>query len=142
MTAEHKNVRRSHKLLDALVRNAPQQGHPLAQARVGGDSLLDRAQQWCHTEATEQLQPWQRWHRSADAIQDSQRVLVRVEVPDPQDSRLPPNVGQMARLFPVTGCKAACGFRDFVDARVSVHESGARKRLRLLAGTKRDSAGN
>ena len=49
--------------------------------------------------------------------QHRERVLVGIQVSDPQDGRIAREAGEAARLLPVSGRETAGGFRDFIQPR-------------------------
>ena len=142
MAAEHEQVRRPHQLLDSFMGDSSQQVHSAAKLEVRGDSRLNVVHQRRRAEATEQLQFRQLSCGGTDAFQDRERVLVGVQVSDPKNGRIAFDAGHAARFLPIPGRKAARGFRDFIQLRFRVNETGIGKRARLLQGAKRESCGD
>src|SRR5712664_348389 len=120
----------------------PQKVHSAAQVGIRCNSMLDVAQQRRRAEETEKLQMRQFAYGGADTLQDRERVLVRVQMPDPKNGGIARKASQSAGLFPVSGPKTAGGFGYFILMLSRMKETGLCERPRLLQRAKRNPCGD
>ena len=64
-------------------------------------------------------------------MQDSKRILVGIQVPDPKYRGIALDAGNGARLAPVSGREATGGFRDFIQLRVRMYKASPGEGSRL-----------
>ena len=78
--------------------NPPQQVDAIAQPLIAAYGALHFVQQRCARKATPQLQSRQGCDRPADSVENGERILVRVQMPHPQEERPPCRSREALRL--------------------------------------------
>src|SRR5260370_24696035 len=100
----------------------PQKVHSAAQVGIRCNSMLDVAQQRRRAEATEELQMRQFAYGGADTLQDRERVLVRVQMPDPKNGGVPPKARPSAGPLPLSRPTKGGGVGGFLMSAFRMEE--------------------
>src|SRR5215469_13593800 len=137
MATEYEDVGRTHELFDAPVRDAPKQAHPWGQQRIARDLPLHRRQQRCGAVATPQAQLRQAPGRLADSGEHGLRVLVAIEMADPQQTRITVETGRGACRGLIAGGEATGAFGNLEDLRVLAEQACPTEWFRLRARRER-----
>jgi hypothetical protein len=83
MATLHEEVGRAHEQLNFSVRNSSQQMYPSSKPWISLDPGRHLRSQGGAAETAPQLQARELANRLAHAVQDGQRVLVGIQMPDP-----------------------------------------------------------
>lgn len=122
--------------LDVAVMPLAEEGDPRAQGRVALDAASHPSEERSIAEAHVQMQVRKPRRGGRDRVEHHQWVLVVVQVPQPEQTRIPGETGRPSGLEVITGRKGRRYLHDLEHRQISVEEAQLLERCGLLAGGK------
>jgi len=139
MAAGDEQIRRPHQLLDPCMGHRAEEMNPALQTLIRRNAPPYLGQEGAGAETTPELESRQLGRGGGDSVENRQRVLVGIEVADPEDRRIAGDAGVAPCREPIAGHEPAARLGSFVHRGAARQDAGLDERAGLLPLAERDA---